>query len=220
MRMLKAMTLVATMGLVASACATRGFVRTELSEVDSRVSSLGIQFEATQDQVEQNQLDIEAVRQQADAAETTAQSATIGVDEARDQLIGIQEAIDEIRNQGQLTLTNLDERQATAFAIGRSELPDAARGLIDILITEVRAFEDQNVYFEIEGHTDSTGDAAFNMRLGTARAEVVQMYMYETHNVPLHRMNVVSFGEENPAASNDTAAGRTQNRRVVIKVRS
>jgi outer membrane protein OmpA-like peptidoglycan-associated protein len=58
------------------------------------------------------------------------------------------------------------------------------------------------------------------MQLGLRRAEAVKNYLYEQHNVPLHKMNTISFGESRPAAPNDTSDGRAQNRRVVIKVRS
>jgi len=46
----------------------------------------------------------------------------------------------------------------------------------------------------------------------------VKRYLYETHQIPLHKMNVISYGEEKPAAPNNTKAGREQNRRVVIRV--
>jgi outer membrane protein OmpA-like peptidoglycan-associated protein len=54
--------------------------------------------------------------------------------------------------------------------------------------------------------------------LGLERAENVKRYIYEQHQVPLHRINVISYGEEKPVAPNNTRDGRAQNRRVVIKV--
>jgi outer membrane protein OmpA-like peptidoglycan-associated protein len=50
------------------------------------------------------------------------------------------------------------------------------------------------------------------------RAEAVKMYLYEQHQIPLHKMNVVSYGEDKPIAPNKTREGRAQNRRVVVKV--
>ncbi len=73
-------------------------------------------------------------------------------------------------------------------------------------------------YIEIEGHTDSTGSTAMNERLGLARAENVKRYLYETYQIPLHKINVISYGEDKPVAPNNTREGRAQNRRVVIKV--
>ena len=50
------------------------------------------------------------------------------------------------------------------------------------------------------------------------RAEAVKRYLYEQHQIPLFKINVISYGEENPVAENNTKAGRAQNRRVVIRV--
>jgi outer membrane protein OmpA-like peptidoglycan-associated protein len=74
------------------------------------------------------------------------------------------------------------------------------------------------IWIEIEGHTDSVGNKEYNEQLGMTRAESVKKYLYEQHQVPLHKMNVISYGEDKPAAPNNTRDGRAQNRRVVIKV--
>jgi outer membrane protein OmpA-like peptidoglycan-associated protein len=74
------------------------------------------------------------------------------------------------------------------------------------------------IWVEIEGHTDNVGDKKYNERLGLSRAEAVKRYLYEQHQVPLHKMNVISYGEDKPATDNKTREGRAQNRRVVIKV--
>jgi outer membrane protein OmpA-like peptidoglycan-associated protein len=76
----------------------------------------------------------------------------------------------------------------------------------------------QGAYFEIEGYTDSTGSPEVNKKLGLARADAVRDYLYKQHQVPLHRMSAISYGEDNPVSSNKTRDGRAQNRRVVIKV--
>ena len=76
----------------------------------------------------------------------------------------------------------------------------------------------KNIFLEIEGHTDNVGDKATNERIGLARAEGVKRYLYEQYQVPLHKINVISYGEDKPIAPNKTKAGRAQNRRVVIKV--
>ena len=58
----------------------------------------------------------------------------------------------------------------------------------------------------------------YNEQLGLMRAEAVKRYLYEKHQVPLHKINVISYGEGKPVAPNKTRDGRAQNRRVVIKV--
>jgi len=46
----------------------------------------------------------------------------------------------------------------------------------------------------------------------------VKRYLYDQHHVPLHRINVISYGEDKPVAPNNTRGGRSQNRRVVVKI--
>jgi peptidoglycan-associated lipoprotein len=73
-------------------------------------------------------------------------------------------------------------------------------------------------YIEVEGYTDSRGPLTYNEKLGLDRAESVKRYLYEEHQIPLHRISVISYGPDKPIAPNTTAAGRAKNRRVVIKV--
>ena len=73
-------------------------------------------------------------------------------------------------------------------------------------------------YIEVAGYTDNRGSKDSNRRLGLERAESVRHYLYEKYQIPLHKINVISYGEEKPVAPNKTKAGRAQNRRVVIKV--
>ena len=56
--------------------------------------------------------------------------------------------------------------------------------------------------------------------LGLNRAEAVKRYLHEQHQLPLHKINVISYGEDKPVAPNNTRDGRAQNRRVVIRVLS
>ena len=83
--------------------------------------------------------------------------------------------------------------------------------------TQLKA-DPKGAYFEIEGHTDSVGNKTFNEKLGMDRAEAVKRYLYEQHQIPLHRMNVISYGSDKPLAPNKTKEGRAQNRAVVIRV--
>ncbi|MBV8784522.1 MAG: OmpA family protein [Gammaproteobacteria bacterium] len=70
---------------------------------------------------------------------------------------------------------------------------------------------------EVAGHTDSRGSAAYNQALSERRAQSVASYL-ESRGVRQQRIMVVGDGENHPVASNDTEAGRAQNRRVEITV--
>src|SRR5947208_709266 len=65
---------------------------------------------------------------------------------------------------------------------------------------------------------DNVGNKVINEKVGLERAQAVQRYLYEQYQIPLLKMNVISYGEDKPIAPNKTKAGRAQNRRVVIKV--
>ena len=103
------------------------------------------------------------------------------------------------------------------FKFGKTELPDEAKARLDQMITDLKA-DPKGAYFEIEGHTDNVGDTLINTKIGMERAEAVKRYLYEQHQIPLHKINVISYGEEKPVAPNRTRDGRAQNRRVVVKV--
>ncbi len=72
-------------------------------------------------------------------------------------------------------------------------------------------------YIDVLGHTDSTGSDAYNQTLSVNRATSVANYL-EMRGVARARMGVRGYGETMPIASNDTETGRSQNRRVEIKV--
>jgi outer membrane protein OmpA-like peptidoglycan-associated protein len=103
------------------------------------------------------------------------------------------------------------------FAFGKATLPEDVKAGLDALITDLVA-DPQAAWFEIEGHTDNIGPQDVNERIGLDRAEAVKRYLYEQHHVPLHKMNVISYGAEKPIASNNTRDGRAQNRRIVIRI--
>ena len=72
-------------------------------------------------------------------------------------------------------------------------------------------------YIDVLGHTDSTGSDEYNEALSQRRAQSVSDYL-SAHGVALARIGTRGYGEGQPIASNDTDAGRAENRRVEIKV--
>ncbi|UYG01448.1 MULTISPECIES: OmpA family protein [unclassified Halomonas] len=78
-----------------------------------------------------------------------------------------------------------------------------------------RLVNNQGVRVSIAGHTDSVGSDQYNMQLSQERAESVARYLNQ-RGVPASDMRAVGYGEERPIATNDTDAGRAQNRRVEL----
>lgn len=104
------------------------------------------------------------------------------------------------------------------FPLDAATLSPEAEARLAELTQRLRS-ENRNVYLEIQGYTDTTGDAAHNEQLGAARAEAVRRYL-SRNGVALNRMATISYGEESPVADNGTREGRAQNRRVAIVVLS
>ncbi|MEQ1911218.1 MAG: OmpA family protein [Vicinamibacterales bacterium] len=212
-----------------TACATKKFVRTSVGEVNSKVDSLGKSLEETQERTRQNEARIIEVDQKAQAAasqaaaaagkaQTTADGATTAASTANTTAttaVAKADAVDKATKKLVFEVV-LNEDQGN-FKSGKVELPDEAKARLDQMIAQIKA-DPKGAYFEIEGHTDNTGTKDLNQRLGGERAEQVKLYLYEHHAIPLHKMNVISYGQEKPVAPNKTREGRAQNRRVVIKV--
>ena len=84
--------------------------------------------------------------------------------------------------------------------------------LLDQIVGVLRARSDISLV-SIEGHTDSRGSDSHNMDLSTRRAASVRRYLVD-HGIQADRLLSLGYGEERPVASNDTADGRADNRRV------
>ena len=209
---------VTVMAGAGSACATKKFVRGQVDDVNGRVETLGQSLEATQQQTKENAGRIVQVDQKADqatAAARTAQSAATVAQGAAETANAKANAI-EVASKRLIFQVVINDSQGN-FKLGKADLPDDVRAKLDELANKLKSDPAGN-FIEIEGHTDSTGSPAINEKLGLARAENVKRYLYETYQIPLHKINVISYGEEKPVAPNKTKEGRAQNRRVVIKV--
>lgn len=201
-----------------SACATKKFVRGEVGQVNDKVETMNRSLEETQERTRSNEGRISEVDQKALQAQQRADSAQQRADEARTAADAVNSRADALEKASKRLVyeVTLSEDQGN-FKFGKAVMPDDAKMQIDQLVQKLKA-EPNGAFIEIEGHTDSAGPKEINYKLGLDRAENVKRYIYETHQVPLHRINVISYGEEKPVAPNKTRAGRAQNRRVVIRV--
>ena len=223
-RQLMAVTVALGALVVAPACATKGFVRESVGDVNEKVGTMGKSLEETQERVKQNEQKISEVDGKAAAAGTAAGHAQKAADAAagQAQAVGKQAEARTAALEAEtrkLILETVISEDSGKFQFGTAELPDGAKQAIDQLVARVKG-DRKNVWIEIEGHTDNVGDEKYNEALGLQRAEAVKRYLYEQHQIPLHKMSTISYGERKPAAENRTRDGRAQNRRVVIKVLS
>jgi outer membrane protein OmpA-like peptidoglycan-associated protein len=221
---LLAASLVALTVAIAPACASKKFVRTEVGNVNSKVDTLNTSLEETQERTKQNETRIGAVDQKAEAAGKSAADARTAADAANARANEVEKTVntrvdDVVASSRRLIYeVTLSEDQGN-FKFGKTELPDEAKARLDEMVAQLKT-DPKGIFIEIEGHTDNVGAKPLNERLGLERAESVKRYLYEQHQVPLHKINVITYGEDKPVAPNNSREGRAQNRRVVIKVLS
>ncbi|NVK86157.1 MAG: OmpA family protein [Cytophagia bacterium] len=101
------------------------------------------------------------------------------------------------------------------FATNQSTLNVDTKQNLQNLASVLQKYEDTNVL--IEGHTDSTGDEAYNQSLSEKRASSVQDYLINL-GLEYGRLSIAGYGESQPVADNGTAAGRQANRRVEVAI--
>ncbi len=97
------------------------------------------------------------------------------------------------------------------FGFDQSDLSAEAKSSLDKLVLVLNSYADTDI--ELQGHTDSRGSESYNQALSERRAGAVSGYL-ASRNIDTSRLTVKGFGETLPKYDNDTADGRTQNRRV------
>jgi outer membrane protein OmpA-like peptidoglycan-associated protein len=213
---------------MAPACATKKYVRSEVGTVNSKVDTLSGTVEQTQARIQQDETRIGQVDQKAEAAGTSAQAAQNAANQANQAATQARQRADQVNtdltaniNSGRKLMyeVTLSEDQGN-FKFGKTDLPDDAKAKIDMVVSQLKGDTGKDLYIEVEGHTDNVGGKELNYELGLERAEAVKKYLYTQHQIPLHKINVISYGEEKPVAPNNTRDGRAMNRRVVIRVLS
>jgi outer membrane protein OmpA-like peptidoglycan-associated protein len=191
------------------------------------------QAELQRQQAEQAQQQAQSEAQQRAAAEQQAQQTAQQADEARRQAQQAQQRAQQAESQQQQLRQQLRDQLNQVL-----QTRDTVRGLIvsmpDVLFDTGSAtlkptarerlakvsgilIAHPDIRVEVDGYTDSTGDPTFNEQLSQQRAASVQTYLAQ-QGVPGGSISIHGFGQANPMASNDTAAGRQQNRRVELVV--
>ncbi|WP_374602733.1 OmpA family protein [Arenimonas sp.] len=120
--------------------------------------------------------------------------------------------VDVVRDGDHITL---DMPEAITFAFNSSTLNQRAYGVLDRVADTLREYDQTMI--EIAGHTDSVGSDAYNDKLSRERAQAVANYLV-SRGISGQRLIITGAGERYPIASNDTEAGRAENRRVEMTI--
>jgi len=183
---------------LSSGCVTTRTFQEEIQKRDQRISGLETEIEANETRMNEQEKRLDQVSQAAQDAFKRAEEAG------------------ELAKGKFLYEVVLSEDRCK-FSINQTKLSDDCKLALDEFITHLKT-ENRNVYIEIQGHTDSLGEPEVNRQIGLQRATSVYEYLATYGNVPLHRMNVISYGETQPLVENSTREGRQTNRRVVLVV--
>lgn len=115
-----------------------------------------------------------------------------------------------------LTASSITIGDKVQFATGSAEILPVSHGLLDE-VAQVMNDNPQIELLQVEGHTDSTGTAAFNRKLSQQRAESVMKYL-AGKGVRAGRMQAKGFGPDKPIADNASDEGKDKNRRVEFNI--
>lgn len=176
---------------------------------------------------ERDRADAEAARAAADTARQQADAARLAAEQqARQQAEASEREKATLREQLRTQLNAVLETRETArglivnlsdvlFDFGKANLTTGARERLARVAGILASHRGLDV--KVEGHTDSIGSDAFNQNLSEMRASSVRDYLVRNGIEP-GTVGTAGLGESQPVASNDTASGRQQNRRVELVV--
>lgn len=184
----------------------------QAQEAEQRAQQEAQQRAALEQQQQQIAQQAEEARQQAQQAQQRAQQLEQQQAQERQQLMNQLNQVLQTRDSARGLIVSMPD---VLFDTGSANLKPTARERLAKVAGILIAVPD--IHVEVDGYTDSTGSPMFNEQLSQQRAASVQSYLVQ-QGVPGGSVAIHGFGEANPIASNDTAMGRQQNRRVELVV--
>jgi outer membrane protein OmpA-like peptidoglycan-associated protein len=180
-----------------------------ISQAEARRNE--VQLQARTAEAERSQRLAEQRAQQAERSAREADAATSEANRLADELNQLEGELEAQQTERGLVLTLGD----VLFDTAGSDLKEGAEVSMDRLAAFLNENPDRRLL--VEGHTDARGSDEFNKELSARRADAVTEALVQ-RGIPSERLRSVGLGEDFPVASNETAAGMQQNRRVEIVV--
>ena len=209
--------------LLTVGCSTKNYVRSQTTPIIQQTNELDAKtaadHRAIQDTDARAQSGIAGAQsaagtadQHAVAAGQAAQTANQSAQEAYNRVDSLSGVVANLDNYKPLADVNV------TFGFDKAILTAADKKQLDNLAASLQSA--RGYILEVTGGTDSTGDATYNYQLSQRRADAVVNYLASKYNIPPHKFYLVGIGKDQQVASDTTAAGRAQNRRVEIKLLS
>jgi outer membrane protein OmpA-like peptidoglycan-associated protein len=228
---------------VSSGCvATRRFTR---SRVDEKAQELSARIETNEQSIENNTNQLQAHTGQIEELNSVARDHTGKIITLDTGLQQVDQKSQQAMTVGQQAMTVGQGAQGTAdnaivqvsslgrkfdnrnnyvvlseetvkFKFNNTTLDESYLSMLDQLAQRIK--ESPDAILVMEGRTDTTGDAAYNIRLGEQRLEAVLRHLVVKQDVPMHKVYQMSFGEDKPLNENKTREERAENRAVVLRI--
>jgi outer membrane protein OmpA-like peptidoglycan-associated protein len=241
---LQIVTLIVALGSLSSGCiASRKFVRNEVKtssdQLSGELNKTNSEVKETKDGVDQVNRRVAGVDERVTGVDQKYDQRVAGVDgkvsdldnRTTQGINGLKSDVNSVSGKADQANSNVaaldrkfqnrnnfqvSTKKSVLFKFDSADLKSADKSPMD----EAASVLSQNpdAIIVLEGHTDSTGDAAYNMRLGERRVDAVRRYLAIEKNIPVYKIEQISFGSERPLAPNDSKDGREQNRSVSISV--
>jgi len=202
-------------------CATKKYVRNQTAPVIQHAGQLNQQTAENERRIhqvdEQAQAGIQKAQGAADTANQNAQNASqqaSNAQNAANDAVNRADSLDSV-------VKNLDQYKPVAdvsvhFGFNKAVLTASDRKDLDDFAQQLSS--NKNYILEVTGGTDSTGPAQYNYDLSQRRADSVVQYLASKYDVPARRFYLIGIGKDQMVASNKTAEGRAENRRVKVQL--
>ena len=209
--------------LLTTGCSTKNYVRSQAAplvqntnELDARTSQDHRNIVDTDTRA---QAGIAGAQSAANSADQHALAAGQAANQAQGSAKDAYNRVDSLTGvvAGLDTYKPLSESSVT-FAFDKAALTPADKKELDTIAVSLDTTK--HYILELTGGTDSTGDAQYNYQLSQKRADAVAFYLQSKYNIAPHKFYMVGIGKDKEVASNRTAAGRKENRRVEVRVLS
>jgi OmpA-OmpF porin, OOP family len=235
MNKLLAPSIILTGALLSGGCATKKFVLNTTSPIQTKVDQVGDQtnkntasIEDTRKEIkgvdEKSEAGISAAKERAMTAESRANDAMGKATEAGTAAASARTVADN--NSRELAslrgvVSNLDDyklaKEASVnFGFGKSALTDDAKAELDSLVANKGTMK--RFVISVEGFTDKTGSAEYNLALSRQRANAVVNYLVSKHDIPVYRIYTIGLGEDKLVDEGHDREARAKNRRVEVKI--
>jgi len=204
-------------------CSSKNYVRSQTAPIIQQTNELDTKTAADHRNIQDTDTRAQSGIASAQSAASTADQHAMAAGQSADAATkSAQEAYNRVDSLSGV-VANLDNYKPLAdvsvtFAFDKSVLTASDKKQLDDLANNLQTA--RGYILEVTGGTDSIGDANYNYQLSQRRADAVVNYLASKYSIPPHKFYLVGIGKDQQVASDKTAAGRAQNRRVQIKLLS